>query len=68
MDILCPDLDSVSDSDKDDNLFGTEWLDTATDHIVLNVQVMKSFNYSTQNLCQHFLRLEQCAHAYWPNI
>ena len=24
MDILCPDLNSVSDSDKDDSLFGTE--------------------------------------------
>ena len=27
MDILCPDLNSESDSDKDDSLFGTEWLD-----------------------------------------
>ena len=24
MDILCPDLNSESDSDEDDNLFGTE--------------------------------------------
>ena len=35
MDILCPDLDSDSDWDKNNSLFCREWLDTlwATDHI-----------------------------------
>ena len=43
MDILCPDLNSESDSDEDDSLFGTEWLDNLgnTEHIVSNVQAMK---------------------------
>ena len=43
IDILCPDLNSDSDSDKDDSLFGTEWLDNlgVTDHIVSNVPLVK---------------------------
>ena len=43
MGILCPDLDSDSGSDKDDSLFGTEWLYNlgVTDHILSNMQVMK---------------------------
>ena len=41
MDILCPDLDS--DSDSDDSLSGTECLDnlSSSDHIVSNMQAMK---------------------------
>ena len=74
MDIPYPDLYSDSDSDDNDSLFGTEYLDNlgATDHIVSNVQAMKVklvdslSNYLTQNLCQHYLTLEQHAHVYWP--
>ena len=43
IDTLCPDLNSDSDEDEDDRLFGSEWLDNigAPDHIVSNMQSMK---------------------------
>ena len=43
MDLLYPDLDSESDSDEEDSLFGTEWLDNlcALDHVVSSVQEVK---------------------------
>ena len=43
VDFLFPDLSSESDSDEEDSLFGTEWLDSlcTSDHIVSNMQEEK---------------------------
>ena len=43
MDILCPDLNSESDSDKHHSLLGRQWLNdlSTSDHILSNVQAMR---------------------------
>ena len=59
MDILCPDLDSESDSNEDDCLFGTEWLDTATELLVSNMHTMNG------KVATFIIQQRTCVSTFW---